>query len=327
MVRTDEPLGSPAHVYAESSLCELLGDFVEEEQLVAKTARQALARVPRATRGGCPGEVGVGDAQRGCLIYHANALAALRRVEEVWGGEAEAEIAVSGGRVVARDDRASRAAGGWRGARFSYGKTLAACTRTVLEDEVFTALYGYGKGPADPRRAGRAHGRLHEAAHLRVCERRRELGGRRRGARGLGSADGAGGKAHRFGHVVFPDCEDPYELMGLTRSALRAACAPRVSYEVDVAAVDGGAGVRLGDNVAVVDDSRAPAWHLRARCVRRVRELGEGEPVARLTLGTVERTTWAASAEVAARVSAVEETAATASDTVASYEDLGTRGF
>ena len=142
-----------------------------------------------------------------------------------------------------------------------------------------------------------------------------------------GRPDGAGGKAHRFGHVVFPDCEDPYELMGLTRSALRAACAPRVSYEVDVAAVDGGAGVRLGDNVAVVDDSRAPAWHLRARCVRRVRELGEGEPVARLTLGTVERTTWAASAEVAARVSAVEETAATASDTVASYEDLGTRGF
>ena len=32
VVRTDEPLGGPAHVYAESSLCELLGDFVEEEK-------------------------------------------------------------------------------------------------------------------------------------------------------------------------------------------------------------------------------------------------------------------------------------------------------
>lgn len=57
------------------------------------------------------------------------------------------------------------------------------------------------------------------------------------------------------------------------------------------------------------------------------RELGVGAPSVRLTLGTVERTTWAASADVAARVTAVEETAATASDTVASYEDLGSEEF
>ncbi len=142
-----------------------------------------------------------------------------------------------------------------------------------------------------------------------------------------GRPDGAGRRAHRFGHVVFPDCEDATELKALTLAALAAACEPRVSYEVDVAAVDGGAGVRLGDDVAVIDSSRSPEWHLRARCVRRVRELGEGAPVVRLTLGTVERTTWAASADVAARVTAVEETAATASDTVASYEDLGEREF
>ena len=142
-----------------------------------------------------------------------------------------------------------------------------------------------------------------------------------------GRPDGAGGKAHRFGHVVFPDCEDATELKALTLAALAAACEPRVSYEVDVAAAGGGAGVRLGDDVAVIDSSRSPEWHLRARCVRRVRELGEGKPSVRLTLGTVERTTWAASADVAARVTAVEETAAAASDTVASYEDLGEREF
>ena len=134
-------------------------------------------------------------------------------------------------------------------------------------------------------------------------------------------------KVHRFGHVVFPDCEDASELKALTEAALAAACVPKVSYEVDVAAVDGGAGVRLGDDVAVIDSSRSPEWHLRARCVRRVRELGEGAPAVRLTLGTVERTTWAASADVAARVTAVEETAAATSDTVASYEDLGEREF
>ena len=314
VVRTDEPLGGPAHVYAESSLCELLGDFV------------ALSSVLGVTRWSA-GEVGVGDVTRGCLLYHVNALAALRRVEEVWGGEAEAVIAVSGGRVSSRTVNLPARRGEWRGARFSHGKSLAACTRTVLEDEVFTALYGYGKGLPIYDETGAPTGGF---------TRRLTFGSVNGGANWVGDdaarlvwgrPDGAGGKSHRFGHVVFPDCEDAAELKALTEAALAAACEPRVSYEVDVAAVDGGAGVRLGDDVAVIDSSRSPEWHLRARCVRRVRELGEGAPSVRLTLGTVERTTWAASADVAARVTAVEETAAAASDTVASYEDLGSEEF
>lgn len=326
VVRTDEPLGAPAHVYAESSLCELLGDFVEEIQLVGKTAQQALSSVLGVTRWAV-GEVGAGGATRGCLLYHVNALAALRRVEEVWGGEAEAVIAVAGGRVGSRTVNLPARRGTWRGARFTFGKTLAACTRTVLEDEVFTALYGYGKGLPVYDEQGVPTGGF---------TRRLTFGSVNGGANWVGDdearlvwgrPDGAGGKEHRFGHVVFPDCEDPTELKALTEAALAAACEPRVSYEVDVAAVDGGAGVRLGDDMAVIDSSRSPEWHLRARCVRRVRELGEGAPSVRLTLGAVERTTWAASADVAARMAAVEETAATASDTVASYEDLGSEEF
>ena len=326
VVRTDEPLGGPAHVYAESSLCELLGDFVEEIQLVSKTAAQALSSVLGVTRWSA-GEVGVGDAARGCLLYHVNALAALRRIEEVWGGEAEAVIAVSGGRVSLRTVNLPARRGAWRGARFSYGKTLAACRRTVLEDEVFTALYGYGKGLPIYDEQGVATGGFTRRLTFGSVNNDVNWVGDDAARQTWGRPDGAGGKAHRFGHVVFPDCEDATELKALTEAALAAACEPRVSYEVDVAAVDGGAGVRPGDDVAVIDSSRTPEWHLRARCVRRVRELGEGTPVVRLTLGTVERTTWAASADVAARVTAVEETAATASDTVASYEDLGSEEF
>lgn len=326
VVRTDEPLGGPAHVYAESSLCELLGDFVEEEQLVAKTASEALAAVLAHTRW-TVGDVDVGATERGCLLYHVNALAALRRVEEVWGGEAEAAIAVSGGRVSSRTVNLPARRGEWRGARFSHGKTLAACTRTVLEDEVFTALYGYGKGLPIYDEQGMATGGFTRRLTFGSVNNDVNWVGDDDARLVWGRPDGADGKAHRFGHVVFPDCEDAIELKALTEAALAAACEPRVSYEVDVAAVDGGAGVRLGDDVAVIDSSRSPEWHLRARCVRRVCELGEGRPVVRLTLGTVERTTWAASADVAARVTAVEETAATASDTVASYEDLGSEEF
>lgn len=326
VVRTDEPLGAPAHVYAESSLCELLGDFVEEIQLVSKTAAQALSSVLGVTRWAA-GEVGVGGAARGCLLYHVNALAALRRVEEVWGGEAEAVIAVVDGHVDSRTVRLPARRGEWRGARFSYGKTLAVCTRTVLEDEVFTALYGYGKGLPIYDEQGVATGGFTRRLTFGSVNNDVNWVGDEDARLVWGRPDGAGGKAHRFGHVVFPDCEDATELKELTLAALAAACEPRVSYEVDVAAVDGGTGVRLGDDVAVIDSSRSPEWHLRARCVRRVRELGEGAPTVRLTLGTVERTTWAASADVAARVTAVEETAATASDMVASYEDLGSEEF
>ena len=66
VVRTDEPLGAPAHVYAESALCELLGDFVEEEPAgEQRRPREALAAVLGVTRAGRSGEVGVGDGGAG----------------------------------------------------------------------------------------------------------------------------------------------------------------------------------------------------------------------------------------------------------------------
>lgn len=326
VVRTDEPLGAPAHVYAESSLCELLGDFIEEEHLNGATAREALETVLEPTRWAA-GAVGAA-AVESAMLYHTNALAALRRVEEVWGGEAEASISVADGRVASRTVSLPSLRGAWRGARFAYGKNLVSCTRTVLEDEVFTALYGFGKGLPIYDETGAATGGY---------TRRLSFGSVNGGVNWVGD-EGARlawgrwdasrtAKVHRFGCVVFPDCEDAAKLKALTQAALAAACVPKVSYEVDVADVSGGAGVRLGDDVAVIDASRAPEWHLKARCVRRVRAFGEGAPAARLTLGTVERTAWAASAEVVARVSAVEETASVASDTVASYEDLGSEEF
>jgi hypothetical protein len=50
VVRTDEATGTACHVYAESSLCELLRDNVEECQLVSKTAEQAMGAVLASTR-------------------------------------------------------------------------------------------------------------------------------------------------------------------------------------------------------------------------------------------------------------------------------------
>lgn len=103
VVRTDEPLEGLCSVYAESSLCELLDDFIEEQHLVSRTARQALAVVLEPTRWTIASCDVAGTA--GCALYHVNALWALRRVAEVWGGEVEPVIAVAGGRVASRSIR------------------------------------------------------------------------------------------------------------------------------------------------------------------------------------------------------------------------------
>ena len=227
VARTDEPLAGPARVYAESSISELLGDFIEEERLSAKTAAEALAAVLAHTRW-TAGDVGAGDARHGCLLYHVNALAALRRVEEVWGGELECSIAVEGGRVAGRTVSLPARRGGWRGARLTRGKGLMACTRTVLEDEVFTALYGFGRGLPVLDESGE---------HTGGYTRRLTFGAVNNGVNWVGSdearlawgrPDGAGGRAHRFGCVVFAECEDASELKALTEAELaRAEPSPR----------------------------------------------------------------------------------------------------
>ena len=92
---------------------------------------------------------------------------------------------------------------------------------------------------------------------------------------------------HSFGQVTFSDVTEPARLLALTRKALAEAKQPKVSYEIDVAALSGD-DADLGDTVAVIDTSRDPEWRLTARIVRRVRTFGE-TVVARVTVGTAQR--------------------------------------
>ena len=322
VVRTDEPLGGPAHVYAEWALSELLRDFVEEAQLVSRTAEQALGAVLANTRFEL-GFIGVGDAKRGALLYHMNALAALRRVEEVWGGELECGVVVEGGRVSRRVVSLPARRGAWRGLRFTYGKNMAGCTRTVMEDEVFTALYGFGKGLPVLDESGAAtggftrrltFGEVNGGVNWVGDDAAREVWGRW----DAGRAE----KVHAFGAVTFADCEDAAELLALTRAALAEAAVPKVSYEVDAALLAGAAVPALGDDVAVIDTSRAPAWHLTARVVARRRELAGAGSRCSVTLGRVQRSAARAVAEVTAAVVTVTETASVTNDAVKAMDEV-----
>jgi phage minor structural protein len=328
VVRTDEKTAGIAQVYAESSLCELLRDYVEEEQLVSRTAAQAARAILAHTRWKL-GTVGPSDTEKhGALIYHTNALAAMRRIEEVWGGEIEPSITVMNDHVMTRTLSLPSRRGSWRGARFSYGHNLIGCTRTVLEDEVYTALYGWGKGlPIEDSNGNPTGGYTRRLSFADKNDGKKWIGND--AAKDLWGRwnDTHTAKVHSFGQAVFPDCEDPEELLALTKSALAACSQPKVSYEIDVAMIDGGIPVGLGDEVAVIDTSHNPAWRLKQRCVKRVRTFSLSRQQCHVTLGTKELASWEASAEIVYRVTAVEETATTANDSVSSLEDLNGKAF
>ena len=330
VVRTVEPLGGPARVYAEWALSELLRDFVVEAQLVDRETPQALAAVLAPTRWEA-GDVAHEGRRGSTLIYHMNALAALRRVESVWDCEICPRVEVSGGRVSRRVVDLPERRGAWRGLRFSYGRNMAGCTRTVLEDEVFTALYGFGKGLPVVDESGEATGGFTRRLTFADVnggvawvgdDGAREAWGRWDASRAV--------KAHAFGAVTFPECENAYDLRSLTLRALREAAKPKVSYEVDAALLGGAAAPELGDTVAVVDTSRSPAWRLRARVVARRRELrASGGGACSVTLGTVQETAARAVSAVAASVATVAETADAAQAAAVSIaaSDLGAVAF
>ena len=304
VVRTEEPIAGLCTVYAESSLCEMLDDFVEECQLVNRTALQALVAVLAVTRWGIAHCDSLGTA--GCLVYHQNALWGLRRIAEVWKGEVTPVITVAGGRVSGRSIRLDAQRGGWKGLRLVYGKNMASCTRTVLEQDVYTALYGFGAGlpytdaegnyvPGYRRKLtfGDVNGGLDYVEDAAA----REVWGRWNASRTA--------KVSSFGQVTFSDCTDPVKLLALTRAALAEAVKPKISYEVDVAALDGD-DADLGDTVAVIDTSRNPEWRLTARIIRRVRTFSNSV-LARVTIGTVQPVDYAKTATLAADVAALQD--------------------
>jgi len=281
----------------------MLDDFVEEVQLSYKTASQALSAVLATTRWSVAHCADLGTA--GALTYHQNALWALRRVAEVWGGEVTPMITVSGGRVATRSVRMDARRGSWKGLRFVYGKNMAGCTRTVLEQDVCTALYGFGAGlpytdedgnyvPGYRRKL--TFGDINGGKNYVEDPEVREQWGRRNADRTA--------KVNAFGCVNFADVTDPVRLIVLTRRALAEAAQPKVSYEIDVAALDADE-ANLGDTVAVIDTSRDPEWRLKARVVKRVRTFSDSV-LARVTIGTVQPVDYASMSSPSADVAALQ---------------------
>lgn len=205
---------------------------------------------------------------------------ALLEIAGTWGCEIEPEIEVGSNGVEARRIMLKKRIGADRGARFDYRWNMEGVTRSVEDEDVFSACYGYGESTGSTRNGvdqrltfSSINGGLpyvaDEEARLRC-----------------GVPDGSGGAAHSFGVYENSECSDATQLLRETREHLAAHCVPRVSYKVvpGIAAMEG---VELGDTVHVVDAGFEPPIRLVARVGELTKPLdGTGTPGC--TFGNVE---------------------------------------
>ena len=138
VVRTDEPVAGLCSVYAESSLCELLDDFIEEAQLVSRTGGAGPG-----CRAGADSLVGgllrVARHRRGADLPPETRCGRFGALPRCGGGEVTPIITVAGGRVASRSIRLDAPARGLaraplhlrqeHGRVHAHGARAGTCTR------------------------------------------------------------------------------------------------------------------------------------------------------------------------------------------------------
>lgn len=296
----------PVHsVTCESALSDLSSHFIVELRNRSMTAAGAMAKALEGTGWELVDEGTPKAELADTSFYHISSLEAVSKVLEAYGIEAEAVYGHSGGRITRRALRISpRLGDGSAAHRFEYGRDLAGVKRTFSGDSPKTRLYAYGKGLEQVGEDGQATG-----GYSRKIDFADVNGGKpyvedasMLAQWGVYGPDGSA--AHSEGVLDFPDCDDPAELLSLTRRAFEAQREPQVSYTADVVALsragEGFEGAALGDTVQIVDASFPEPLRLSGRVLEVKEDLLGGSIT--LTLGSIVPGRRAASAAVSAAV-------------------------
>lgn len=270
---------------ALNSVCELLGDYIDDRRPYGYSFRRALEVCLEPTRW----EVGTvdqpGTVSDGLTFYHTDCRTALNSILEC-GGELETEVDVSAAGTITRKIgiRQHRGeTGGHR--RFEYGKDLTSVSRTEHWGAI-TACYGYGKGVETD--AG-GYGRKLTFGDINGGKDYVEDAD---ALRAYGRPDSNGGFCHVFGKYENSQCEDASQLKAETQSYLDSHKEPGVTYEAQVidlvAAGRSWEGVGVGDDVQIVDTCFDPVLRCEGRVSKLVTDLlGDSCEV---TLGNVTET-------------------------------------
>lgn len=294
--QTARAAGMPVTVaYCTGSIAELSRTYIEDKRNRNANAKACLAKALEGTRWAVGTvETGTITGTANLAFYHCTVLNAVQKTADTYGLEVQTEYQPdpTGNRIGRRIIHLVEHRGSTNTTkRFEYGKDLTQIKRDIDSGDVITRLYGWGKGIEQTNDQGEATGGYsHKISFADVNHGKPYVQDDQALANwGIVGADGT--RHHSEAAVDFPDCEDPKELLTLTKNALKTRATPVVSYTADVTALGQAGydpeGADVGDSVQIIDTSFATPLRLEGRILQIEEDLAGSLADTKITLGNI----------------------------------------
>lgn len=294
--QTARAAGMPVTVaYCTGSIAELSRTYIEDKRNRNANAKACLAKALEGTRWA------VGTVETGTLtgtadlsFYHCTVLEAIQKTADTYGLEVQTEIQPdpTGNRIGRRIIHLVEHRGSANTTkRFEYGKDLTQIKRDIDSGDVITRLYGWGKGIEQTNDQGEATGGYSRKISFADVNNGKPYVQDDQALANWGIPGPDGTRHHSEASVDFPDCEDPQELLNLTKAALKTRATPVVSYTADVTALGqagySAEGTDVGDSVQIIDTSFAAPLRLEGRILQIEEDLAGSLADTKITLGNI----------------------------------------
>lgn len=294
--QTARAAGMPVTVaYCTGSIAELSRTYIEDKRNRNANAKACLAKALEGTRWAVGTvETGTITGTANLAFYHCTVLEAVQKTADTYGLEVQTEYQPdpTGNRIGRRIIHLVEHRGTANTTkRFEYGKDLTQIKRDIDSGDVITRLYGWGKGIEQTNDQGEATGGYsHKISFADVNNGKPYVQDDQALANwGIPGPDGT--RHHSEASVDFPDCEDPKELLTLTKNALKTRATPVVSYTADVTALGQAGydpeGADVGDSVQIIDTSFATPLRLEGRILQIEEDLAGSLADTKITLGNI----------------------------------------
>lgn len=294
--QTARAAGMPVTVsYCAGSIAELSRTYIEDKRNRNANAKACLAKALEGTRWS------VGTVETGTItgmadlsFYHCTVLDAVQKTADTYGLEVQTEYQPdpTGNRIGRRIIHLVEHRGSANTTkRFEYGKDLTQIKRDIDSGDVITRLYGWGKGIEQTNDQGEATGGYSRKISFADVNNGKPYVQDDQALANWGIPGPDGTRHHSEASVDFPDCEDPQELLNLTKAALKTRATPVVSYTADVTALGqagySAEGTDVGDSVQIIDTSFAAPLRLEGRILQIEEDLAGSLADTKITLGNI----------------------------------------
>jgi len=294
--QTARAAGMPVTVaYCAGGIAELSRTYIEDKRNRNANAKACLAKALEGTRWAVGTvETGTITGMADLAFYHCTVLEAVQKTADTYGLEVQTEYQPdpTGNRIGQRiihllEHRGSTSTT----KRFEYGKDLTQIKRDIDSGDVITRLYGWGKGVEQTNEEGEAPGGYGRKISFADVNNGKPYIQDDNALANWGIVGADGTKHHSEASVDFPDCEDPKELLNLTKAALKTRTTPVVSYTADVTALGQAGydpeGTDVGDSVQIIDTSFTTPLRLEGRILQIEEDLAGSLADTKITLGNI----------------------------------------